>query len=274
MALSRHRCIVMGCLVAAGSGFVPSAATAEGPRAQVVGTTLFVEMADGTRKGGMELRGAIVTLQTATGPTRLHIASVLADARSPTLLLHEVEAQNEAGQWVNVCHPDAAGHRLAVFVAGTLGDDGHFMPDSQRVALSCTSGVQGKCILAGYGPSAPGRHAGDAVALFQSCLRMFRADYCGDGKGWTRDGMRIDLYDRLGLQVPSHLPDLAFEAAWTPAGAACVHHTRVPENGRLPELLAQCPRLRQAPNGEACTEAWARGQPDVLMFNRSSGPAP
>ena len=73
---------------------------------------------------------------------------------------------------------------------------------------------------------------------------MVRADYCGDGEGTTRDGMRIDLYDDRGIQQSDSDPLQEFETGWAAAGAVCVRHVRVKENILLERLAASCPRLR------------------------------
>src|SRR5207244_436258 len=66
--------------------------------------------------------------------------------------------------------------------------------------LVCTSGAQGKCVRFGYHPweSAPdGRPMRD---YFDACVRMLRAEYCGDGHGWTRDGTFVDIWDDHGIR--------------------------------------------------------------------------
>ena len=84
----------------------------------------------------------------------------------------------------------------------------------------------------GYHPwetDATGRSIRD---YYDACVRMVRADYCGDGRGWTRTGMAIDVFDDIGIQVAETRgdPGFSFEAGWTPGRAVCVAHTRVPEN--------------------------------------------
>ena len=59
-----------------------------------------------------------------------------------------------------------------------------------RFSVTCTSGVIGKCVRAGYKPwktAADGRPMWD---YHQACTRLIRADYCGDGRTHTRDGVR------------------------------------------------------------------------------------
>jgi hypothetical protein len=100
--------------------------------------------------------------------------------------------------------------------------------------LICAGGALGKCVRFGYHPwetTSVGRSVRD---YYDACARMVRADYCGNGHSWTRTGMLIGMWDDLGIQV-SQSPDYAsfsFEAGWTPAGAVCVAHTRVPHATR------------------------------------------
>src|SRR5206468_1676389 len=60
----------------------------------------------------------------------------------------------------------------------------------------------------------------------QACVRMIRADYCGDGVANTIDGNSIIAYDPflLNKDDKSSYPDYwwTFDAYWLPSGAACV----------------------------------------------------
>src|SRR5690242_10952997 len=78
---------------------------------------------------------------------------------------------------------------------------------------------------------------------YQACVRLVRADYCGDGVGHTRNGAPIDLFDRVGIQADEPAPGMTLEAAFGPDGAACVRHTRLPDVLGMGALAAQCPRL-------------------------------
>ena len=80
---------------------------------------------------------------------------------------------------------------------------------------------------------APSLRGTDAIAsthsnadVHQSCTRLARADYCGDGRPWTLDGTTIDAYDVLGVQARLGDPSFGFEAAWGEHGAICVNETR------------------------------------------------
>jgi hypothetical protein len=60
---------------------------------------------------------------------------------------------------------------------------------------------------------------------FESCVRMIRADYCGDGMPHTQTGTEIDVADGIGLESRV-ISTYGFEAEWTPTGASCISRTR------------------------------------------------
>ena len=105
--------------------------------------------------------------------------------------------------------------------------------------------------------------------LHQACVRVLRADYCGDGQGHTRDGTPVDLYDRLGVQSGEPAPGMRFEAAWGPAGAVCVARSRLPDLVAPEALEGQCPARLRGRTGPACTEDGAHATLEALLFNRS-----
>jgi hypothetical protein len=236
----------------------------------VVGTSLKLATANGATVDGLQLAGRTVVVGQSGAEQRFRIVGVQRDPRQPDLLLHEVEALGADGAWRNACLPDADGQRLLVFIAGYFTPGGEHVPDPKRVSVSCTMGVQAKCLRNGYRYWDDRRGAGTGEPLYQACTRMFRADYGGDGDGWTRNGTPIDLYDVYGIQHPEPASDLEFEAAWGPGGALCVNHTRVADRINLATLLQRYPRLAAMPSGEQCTEEWARRQPGVVLFNKSA----
>ena len=134
--------------------------------------------------------------------------------------------------------------------------------------ITCTGGAQGKCVSFGYAPwGAPEGTPG--FDLYNACVRMVRADYAGDGKGTTRDGQPIDLYDRFGIQRPDNDPGMELEAGWGRDGAVCVRHVRVKENvtlKALEQLSLHCmaaparsaPRSCPPPTGRCCSIARPR----------------
>lgn len=167
-----------------------------------------------------------------------------------------------------LCNPGPDGLQAGFPIAGRAGPDGMLIeagPDAFE--LICTSGAQGKCVRFGYHPWEKAPDGTPMRDYFNACVRMLRADYCGDGRGWTREGMLIDLWDHGGIQKDdvNTNPTFSFEAGWGPKGAVCVAHTRVPENITLDRLKAVCPRLAAI---STCDETSARVA-GALLFNRS-----
>jgi hypothetical protein len=89
----------------------------------------------------------------------------------------------------------------------------------------------------------------------------------GDGRGTTRNGQPIDIYDAFGIEASADEPAYEFEAGWTAAGAVCVRHVRVQENATLAGLEAASPRLA-GHVGATCTEDYARAA-GAILFVRS-----
>jgi hypothetical protein len=117
----------------------------------------------------------------------------------------------------------------------------------------------------------PWKRLSDGTSLWdhhQACVRMLRADYCGDGPT-TRDGMLINLYDPVGIQPDEPRPGMSFEAGWDEGGAVCVARPRVPGNVTLEELERRCPaRLAGRIGVSSCTDAKARAA-GALLLNKS-----
>ena len=163
-----------------------------------------------------------------------------------------------------LCDAGPDGRRQGFPLAGRARSEGAMEPAEPGVfEIVCTSGARGKCVRFGYLPwiSAAMRN------IYDACVRMVRADYCGDGAGTTCDGMRIDLDDDRGIQQSDSNPTQEFEAGWTVAGAVCVRHVRVKENTSLEGLAVSCPRLRDR-LGATCTEERARAL-GATLFVRS-----
>jgi ADYC domain len=225
-----------------------------------------VTLTDGRVLGSAELAGATLTISSSGGTMRLRIDAVERDreARHAPLWLHSFSTEAEDGSWQPACDPGPDGRQQGFPLAGRGRADGAMEPAEPGIfEIVCTSGARGKCVRFGYLPwiSAPMRD------IYNACVRMVRADYCGQGEGTTRDGTRIDLYDDRGIQHPASDATYQFEAGWTEAGAVCVHHVRVKENISLERLAASCPRLQDR-LGTACTEERARGL-GATLFVRS-----
>jgi hypothetical protein len=226
-------------------------------------------LSDGRMLRSRDLVGATLVIAIQGKGVRVRIDAVERDpdARNGTVWLHTFSAQTSDGSWQNLCGPGPDGRRQGFPIAGRPRSDG-MMEDAEPgvFELVCTSGGQGKCVRFGYLPwrAADGSSLRD---LYNACVRMVRADYCGNGTPTTRDGMQIDIYDDKGIQRPDNVPAMDFEAGWTPQGATCVRHVRVKENVSLESLVAACPRLKDK-IGPMCEEETARGL-GAKLFNRS-----
>ena len=244
--------------------FAAPAAAANVTVVQADRTAFRVTMSDGRVLHSPDLVGARLTIVLNGRPRRIRIDAVERDpdATRGDVWLHDFSVQTPDGGWENACLPGPDGRRQGFPVAGR-SQGGVVVPAEPGVMeITCTAGAQGKCIRFGYLPwEAEGRDQ------YNTCIRMVRADYCGDGAGTTRNGMRIDLYDDHAIQRPDNAQDQDFEAGWTAAGAVCVRHVRVKENVSLESLVAACPRLRDRV-GPVCTEDTARSL-GARLFNRS-----
>jgi hypothetical protein len=208
-------------------------------------------------------------------PRSIKIREIVQDPTDPDgdILLYRISTVDPVtGAPGELCEPDARGERWAFPLKGRWDANGRRISD-QGFTLTCSAGAQGKCVRFGYKPWKETPDGFPLADYHQACVRLVLADYCGD-QGTTRDGMLIDIYDRLGIQRPADDAEqhrLRFEAAWNPEGAVCVAHTRVPENMTLAHLGDVCPRLRGHLGDAECTaDAAASGRlGPVLLFNRS-----
>ena len=232
------------------------------------GTQFRLTLADGRVLRSLDLVGATLVVAVEGGLARVRLASVERDpnAKSADVWLHTMMVEQRDGSLINLCQtgPDgrAQGFPLASRRNASGGTEN---TPAEQFEIVCSGGARAKCVRFGYRP-----WIAEEEYLYNSCTRMVRADYCGQGEGTTRDGMSIDLYDDQGIQRPDIAAHQAFEAGWTPDGAVCVGHVRVSENIDLARLVAACPRLADRV-GPACTEQVARGL-GARLFNRSTPP--
>jgi hypothetical protein len=242
----------------------------------VNGTVFHVRLVSGKILSGPDLVGATLALASSgdAAPRNILIESVKIDPKDPDheiLLYHMLAVDPGTGHTSELCAPNNDGERWAFPVRGQWDAEGKHISDT-GYTLTCSDGAQGKCVRFGYKPWKTLANGTHLDAYHQACVRLVRADYCG-GHGTTRDGMLIDIYDAIGIQAQDPKADAAgvkFEAAWSPAGATCVAHTRVPENITLDALAKQCPRLQGRLGEKICTPERARALPESpLLYNGS-----
>jgi hypothetical protein len=261
------------CALALGASTVPAAdeehaaasASQQVLEVQVDGYEFVLRMKDGEVRRGGQVAGLVVSVPD--GPT-LRLAAVRRDDSVPGLFLYELQRQDApSGRWTAACEPNHAGERLGFPLHGRTDESGGFVPDAHRIRITCLSGALGKCVRAGYGMAGlAGRpEEAERLALYQACVRMMRADYCGDGRSATRAGEHIHFWDDRRVNEAPAEAKASFEAGWSPQGAVCVHHARVPDIASLASVLGACPRLGAAPSGPACTESQARAAGAVLF---------
>jgi hypothetical protein len=237
---------------------------------EVVGAAFEVVLANGERRQGDRLVGTVLSVEDAGGTvSSIRIDEVLPDPRDPDgeITLYRLSVWNAPrGAWENLCTPDVEGFAGGFPLSGTWTPAGEHQP-SNHFALTCTSGVSGKCVRLGY---KPWKTRADGISLWglhQACTRMLRADYCGDGTPHTHEGTRVEVYDTLGIQTPGL--GLNFEAVWGPDGAICVRKPRIPELISLDGLLAECPSRLVGHAGDNCSEADFIGSSGPLIVNGS-----
>jgi ADYC domain len=246
------------------------------PKLRVVGTEFRITMADGRELAGADLVGAILNFGDATGdrlPVR--IEAVRPDPKDPSgetlLYTYTVEHPLTRARH-NPCAPDADGLAMGFPLSGIWTATGEHLPSEDAFSLTCTSGATAKCVRMGYKPWKTADNGTPLWLYHQACVRMVRADYCGDGRGHTREGVQINVYDRLAIQVADPSPTMTFEAAWGADGAVCVHKVRVPEAVSLDSLVRACPERLAGKIGPDCTEKAALRSDDALIMNASGSP--
>lgn len=238
---------------------------------RVDGTAIVVIDESGQERRGAELDGAELDLGDI-GTLRIAQSTLDDQARFPGevwLLDGELRAIGMQ-EFESICTPDASGDTRMVIYSGYFDEGFRYVAASDRFSVSCVSGVEGKCLRWGYLPWRKAPIGGASLApYYESCIRMARADYCGDDQPTTRDGTGIDIYDRVGVQQPTpDLKDFHFEAGWGTRGAVCVHHARIADNLLLSALPGTCPRLSAEVIGDVCDEARAT-ELGALLYNRS-----
>lgn len=192
---------------------------------------------------GVEMNGIL-----SDGTARvLRIDTVRQSLEDPDFFYYTISYLNPSGSRVSVCGHDANGAVIQAFpLAGRYdtseGTDtgGDHINDPDHFSIACRGSALAKCAEFGYKPfkekaecASPGNcQMVDLAPVHQACVRMIRADYCGDGRSHTYTGTEVDVYDGLGIKSQDPVAwDL--EAEWTTGGAQCVSHTRwVSVNGQ------------------------------------------
>jgi hypothetical protein len=185
---------------------------------------LVARNGEGIRLAGTSLVGAELAGQLDNGATlALQITSV-SQGPSPNddIYHYGVSYRGGDGRPRALCI-DRDGNPIAAIALAGRWNYGQGMPgggshidDPASFTFACRDGALGKCTEWGYkrwrtenGVSLAGYH--------QTCTRVVRADYCGDGATHTVNGQLINIYDNQGVQKDTRL--WLGEASWDEHGA-------------------------------------------------------
>ena len=239
-----------------------------GSRIEVTDARFRVVKADGGILQGTELVGLVLHLRNSQGdPIDIRVDSVtaLVDQPKAGIELYDLSRRGASGDWAPLCKPGADGRALGFPLPGATPADDESPASGGEFSITCTAGARGKCVMLGYRPWAAAESGESLHPYFAACVRMMRADYCGDGRPHTRPGVQVDMWDRAGVQTPQ--TGLPFEAAWGPDGAICVKRSRVAGISTLGDVQEDCPRL--AAHADDC-ESWSQLPANgALLWNRS-----
>jgi hypothetical protein len=191
---------------------------------------------DGRHLSGAQLTGATVSGDVLAGEQRIRLPFRIDQVEVTSDLARYSVSVLQNGEWYPMCGLRSDGSPLkAVALAGRWDPQtASYIADPAMFTLACENAAVGKCVTWGYRPwtSAPECLINDRVckqqplaAWHQACVRMVRADYCGNGRAHTRNGTPINVWDPLSIQVQD-VTDWQLEAEWTQEGAVCIRHTR------------------------------------------------
>jgi hypothetical protein len=181
---------------------------------------------NGTGFIGAQLKASLSNGESL--PLRIDDLTALAgDSADVTAYALSVEL---ADGWKPLCgyEPDGSAV-LALAVPGTWNlETGAWSDDGSQFSFACRHASVAKCVEFGY------KSWLGLSDHHHACVRMLRADYCGDGTPHTINGTLINLYDSAGVQADTE--SWPVDAEWGPDGALCVNRTR---GGVQPSCFAQ-----------------------------------
>lgn len=192
--------------------------------------TMFTGIKGSSTSQGHDFLNAEFVGNVADGSTvRLRITSIESATNGDSEVWnYRVDYRDDAkGSWFSICK-DQNGPTHAIPVNGRWNHEQGVAGGGAKVAdpgvftFAClgTSAIA-KCVTPiGYKPwksvngTSLDRH-------HQACVRLIRADYCGDGVSHTVDGTWVNLYDGLGIQNDTE--NWVVEAEWDENGARCFY---------------------------------------------------
>ncbi|MBS2032983.1 MAG: hypothetical protein JST54_34240 [Deltaproteobacteria bacterium] len=205
-------------------------------------------------------------------PVVLRVESIAADPRDAAGEVHLYGLSLQRGQaWVPYCAPDIDGRRAAIPVGGAWAASGEPIDaGADALTFACTSGAIGKCLRLGYAPWRKVDGGPSLARLHSACVRMIRADYCGDGKSHTVDGTVIDIADVRNIQKlePSNAGAEVLEAGWSENGATYLDVPRL--NDDVAAIVRECPKKlahRSSLDAKLAPDAVVQRFPETLLVD-------
>jgi len=181
------------------------------------GTSLNGTSLNGTSLNGTSLVGSSWSGTTSNGATvKLRVDKATQGAgTNADVWFYSVSFQTSTG-WSPLCGVDASGIPVqAIAVPGVwTGTANNYASSATQFTWACRAKTVAKCVELGY---KPWKSLSNQLA---SCVRLLRADYCGTGVSYTKDGTLLNLYDNVGVQADAEAWGL--EAGWGPSGATCL----------------------------------------------------
>ncbi len=220
---------------------------------------------DSTALTGTDIEGSL----SDGGTLAIKVVSIQWNSIAGVYLYTLKHYNEDTAQWEWMCGLDGNSVPIAAMpiMKAYLHPTYDLDTDTSRFTFSCVNAAVGKCALWGYAPWQTS-HAEtynsttkyrDLGLSHQSCQRLVRGDYCGDGLSHTRNGTPIDVYDTYGFMNPDNLAENTLEADWRADGAHCIRHTRwitadstlTPGETDLQYVQRVCPS-RLAANDSSC----------------------
>ncbi len=182
--------------------------------------------------GGEQMVGARMSGVLSNGralPMRIESAELLPGVHGD-IWAYDVSYEQTSGNWSRLCGSDGAIALTGTWnLAAGVPGGGAWSASSSTFTFGCRGAALAKCVELGYEPWA----TDSSTSLrdhHQACTRMIRADYCGDGKSWTESGVKINLYDDLGIQTDS--ASWRIDAEWLAGEALCIDKRRDFRHGK------------------------------------------
>jgi hypothetical protein len=173
---------------------------------------------NGVSLNGVSLNGAEFTSTLSNG-TSLALRIDDAAWESDERISYAISAQTDTG-WAPLCGTEADGSaKRAIIEPGEWNvTTGAWSNDGSKFTFACRGSSIAKCHDMGY-------VTWDGYSdHHHACVRMLRADYCGDGVSHTITGTPVNLYDNAGVQADTEAWQI--DGEWTADGSLCFNHYR------------------------------------------------